>query len=421
MLISVPSDHDNSKTLRLVVISDDLTGAFDTGVQFYKQGSSVVITSLGNLNTYANDAQVVVIDTESRHLKPEAAYACVKDAVLWAVNRDVPHIYIKTDSGLRGNIGPSLKAALDVVESQTLAFSPAYPDMNRIILGGKPFIDGKPIRDSVFGIDPYNPVQINDIQELLSSYVDNIRNVRTDEQFEQSHREKTVLVFDAESNRDLKNISQLLSNRNQLQLLAGCSAFAYWLYPYLGLPLIKRESPSIHPPLIVLCGSINPISEAQILYSARIGNHRQTLPIDIVTSDSFWLSEKGDAWLDNIRVCLKHKETVLIDTGFKSDFSFNCEKSELRKRITARLGWILKELIISEESNDHTAMIIGGDTLIGFLEASNGSNVILEGDADEGVVVFSLVVEGRRVRMLSKSGGFGAQTLLTDILSVSKL
>jgi uncharacterized protein YgbK (DUF1537 family) len=65
-------------------------------------------------------------------------------------------------------------------------------------------------------------------------------------------------------------------------------------------------------------------------------------------------------------------------------------------------------------------MVIGGDTLKGFLEASNGSSIMLEGEVEKGVVVFSLIIQGRRIRMLSKSGGFGSQTLLTDILSESK-
>lgn len=100
--------------LTLVIIADDLTGSFDTGVQFKKRGASVSFTLLDNLDTFPAAADVVVIDTESRHDQADIAYEKNMRAVCWAKNHGARHLYIKTDSGLRGNIGVSLKAALMV-------------------------------------------------------------------------------------------------------------------------------------------------------------------------------------------------------------------------------------------------------------------------------------------------------------------
>ena len=60
----------------LLIIADDLTGANDTGVQFAKQGIRVIVSIRHEqrLQTWADDCQVLVVNTESRHVLPEEAY-----------------------------------------------------------------------------------------------------------------------------------------------------------------------------------------------------------------------------------------------------------------------------------------------------------------------------------------------------------
>ena len=61
-------------------------------------------------------------------------------------------------------------------------------------------------------------------------------------------------------------------------------------------------------------------------------------------------------------------------------------------------------------------MIIGGDTLMGFLTQLENPSIKLEGEVSAGVVMFSIVFQGQPLQMLSKSGGFGSRTLLSDVL-----
>ena len=58
---------------KLWIIADDFTGALDTGVQFAARGASVRVLPWGDPPEDGADAQVLVIDSESRHLSPEAA------------------------------------------------------------------------------------------------------------------------------------------------------------------------------------------------------------------------------------------------------------------------------------------------------------------------------------------------------------
>ncbi|NZA37496.1 four-carbon acid sugar kinase family protein [Eubacterium callanderi] len=60
--------------IRLVVLADDFTGALDTGIQFGKLGINTVVTQqIDGCMCTAGDCEVLVINTESRHLTKEKA------------------------------------------------------------------------------------------------------------------------------------------------------------------------------------------------------------------------------------------------------------------------------------------------------------------------------------------------------------
>ena len=105
------------------------------------------------------DADVLVIDTESRHISEKEAYGRVKDVFAVPGAKDVPHIYKKTDSALRGNIGAELQAVLDASGEDSAAFIPAYPGVGRITRDGIQYINGVPVSMSEFGRDSFNPIK----------------------------------------------------------------------------------------------------------------------------------------------------------------------------------------------------------------------------------------------------------------------
>lgn len=66
--------------LKLLVTADDFTGALDTGVQFSKEGAKVLVTTNKHVSFEEIKEQfdVIVIDTETRHLSPEKSYNILK-------------------------------------------------------------------------------------------------------------------------------------------------------------------------------------------------------------------------------------------------------------------------------------------------------------------------------------------------------
>jgi len=87
---------------KLGIVADDLTGAMDSSGYFAHQGLSTVVILDPN---FSSDADVVVINTNSRAEDPGTARKKIKQAVRSLVGRVV---YKKIDSTLRGNIGAEL-------------------------------------------------------------------------------------------------------------------------------------------------------------------------------------------------------------------------------------------------------------------------------------------------------------------------
>lgn len=155
--------------LKLLVIADDFTGALDTGVQFSRQGIQTLVSTetVVQYNTLPQEIEVLVLNTESRHLTFDQAYEKTKTILEDAKVAQVPFIYKKVDSALRGNISAEIKAILDMSEQAALPFLPAYPEMNRVVIDGHLYIEDVLVSESVFANDPYEPVTESNVMQRL--------------------------------------------------------------------------------------------------------------------------------------------------------------------------------------------------------------------------------------------------------------
>ena len=397
----------NAETLRLVVLADDMTGALDTGVQFAKRGACVSLVLPGECDLPLSE-QVAVINTETRHALPEEAYRITR---LWAekaAEAGVPHLYVKTDSALRGNIGPALAGALDGFGVQNAVFVPAYPGMDRITRGGCQYVNGIPIAESVFGQDPVNPVRCSRVRDLIAWHELRVAEVPKNVPLPDPD-EPTVCIMDAETDEDLRQISAELRSKGKLALTAGCAAFSQALIREIGLPYQRENIPRVVPPLLVVCGSLNPITHRQIQYGVRQGAWLCT-----VKSSSLLAEGASEPQINAVIARMRTGVNILIDTDGSVVGEDPVRTAGL---IASGMGQLVRKLMERPESGEYTLMIIGGDTLMAYLEQENASDLQLEGEAAPGVVVFHFFNGGRKIRMLSKSGGFGTETLLTDVIT----
>jgi len=434
--------------LKLLVISDDFTGALDTGVQFAGKGLATKVLSQipedshkwsGMLEEFRFRTQVLVIDAQTRHLNGEEAYEKVWRLVRAAKKAEISYVYKKTDSGLRGNIGKELEAALAASEETYLTFIPAFPDMNRITVGGVHYNEGVPINESAFGRDPFEPVLSARVEDLFSQVP-----VRTALYRENSHYERgrgrEIGIFDASSQVQIKRITEDLMNQGTLGVMAGCAGFASVVGDFLkaeawsdeGLKTEiaepgngKAETSPMTKRLMIICGSINEITRRQIEYAQENGMKRITMtPYQQFTQGYLW-SDEGRNWLEGLKKDCETGMTCIVETGisrmkemaeYRKENQISLEQARIT--ISRTLGQVLKELV--EMGLEATFMIIGGDTLAGFMTEAGCGEITVYRELSQGTVLSSVKMEGREQWLISKSGGFGNPRLLMDVEQLVK-
>ena len=241
---------------RLVIIADDLTGAIDTGVQFSRAGISTLVTTRDARHGQVPEGQAtaLVIDIESRDLPPEQAAARVERCVAAARRAGVQLFYKKTDSTLRGNVGAELAALLCSTGAQRLYFVPALPAAGRVTRGGAQWVDGVPLAPSIGAL----------IGSQTKVAVVSVPRGADPEPILANGPGPAIIVFDAETDADLARIAGWLAALPAPLLLAGCAGFASALPGVLPLPRSPAPGIRLRPPLLLLCGSRNAVSRAQL-------------------------------------------------------------------------------------------------------------------------------------------------------------
>ena len=409
--------------ITLLIIADDFTGALDTGVKFAQKGTSVqVVTDCDyDFAQAKKELQVLVMDTETRHIDEQEAYKKVFGIVKRARKAGVSYIYKKTDSGLRGNIGSELTAVLEAAGDSILHFAPALPKMNRLTKQGIHYIDGVPVSESVFGRDPFDPVLESDISKIIRIQSKASVEIITDRAALTKVEQPTIAVYDTETEGQMEEIAHNLYESEQLTALAGCAGLAEYLPDILNLTGEKPGKPQFDPGLLIACGSINPITMKQLDYGENHGFHRIHLTLDEKLVPGYFETDLGKERITKILDQLKETPFCILDSHDVGEAeetmtraeSMGIASEEVRTRIASSFGSLLKELLKDEIMN--TLLITGGDTLMGFLQNIGVNEMTPIYEMEPGVVLSIVQIHGKDYNIISKSGGFGEEDLMEKL------
>lgn len=417
--------------VNLLVIADDFTGALDTGVHFRTKRSVVQLWTGEQeslLSALRSEIQVLILDVETRHMPPGQAYQTIFYIVRLAVEAGVSCIYKKTDSGLRGNIGSELTALLDAGGGRRVHFLPAFPLLGRVTDQGIHYINGCPVADSVFGKDPFEPVRFSSVVDIIASQSEvpawSVGDQVPDELFD------GILIYDSATDEQLARIAGELKRRGEIKLLAGCAGFASVLADLLNLEGGEPRMPPIPQKLLIICGSINPITLRQLDEVQRAGVPRIQLTPEQKLDDSWLTSPDGLRVTAEWMVQLKDAPMAVVEgnqTG-EGDATRLCAQrmgmdlEQVRAQISRTMGGVLERLL--SLGLEATVLVTGGDTLLAFMERIGQDRLIPLGELAPGVVLSQIEYRRKKYAILSKSGGFGSDRLLLDLkekLSLQKL
>ena len=404
---------------QILVISDDLTGALDTGIQFCAGEAVVRVgTDLGE-----TEAQVLIVDAETRHLSARDAWGVVYHLARQARERGIPYVYKKTDSALRGNVGAELRAVLEACGGQRLHFVPAYPRMGRLTKGGVHYIDGCPVAESIFGRDPYEPVTASRVEEILGCG-DGIpvRSVS----LETGEMPEGILVYDCAGEEELDRIAARTLRGPAPHLLAGCAGLAAALSRQLGLYRPEGRAVRLGGGLSVLCGSTNPVTLRQMDEAEARGAVRLRMSLEEKLETAWMDTPAGMRTLETWRGQLESAGCSILESAGDlpgESLARAMERDGLlpesvRTRIARTLGAVGRRLL--DGGLRRTLLVTGGDTLLAFLRAVEPERLVPLRELFPGVVCSRMEYRGNSYALISKSGGFGGPELLARLQALTE-
>ena len=413
--------------MKLLIVADDLTGTLDTGIKFADRGIRVRVlnTTEDRKDWFRDETEVVVINTNTRHLPQKDAYRIVFETVKRGRELGCDNVYKKTDSGLRGRIGAEITAVASAMETGVV-FAPALPSAHRITVGGIHYCDGVPVSESAFGRDPIDPVEYSEVREILLTTGGHGMSVSLGSGT--SYRSPgigEVLICDASSDEDLHRIAEHAADplEGQIPVLCGCAGFAEALAEVLPFMKTDRLEKAHKPKILFLSGSMHPMTKAQIRYAKEQGVFCQTVTAAALLREKAFLDGNGDGGgFDSVLRAVEADGCGIYAVDPDNDaetLPAAAQAGIAKEDIPLRLTEVLadKAKYAAKHIRNLCLFITGGDTLEAVLRTLHADEIIPLTELSPGIVELELVLkDGEQLSAISKAGGLGSIDAVAEIL-----
>jgi len=401
------------------LIADDITGASDVGVKFKKHGmETVVLIRVENLKNLSENIQVIVVDTESRNDSSEVAYRKVRDAVKILRTLGVSLVYKKIDSTLRGNIGAELDAVMDELNINTVIVAPAFPANKRVTINGYHLVDQKPLEETSYARDPFNPVNESDVVTLiqrqtrrnvglinLSIVRSGVRSLKREVR-RQKEIGNEIIVVDAAVQDDLKIIARAVMD--------------YGALPCGSAGLAEEISQILNPPkanlVLAVSGSVNEVTMRQVSVARRELNASILEPnlIDILRNMKEREEERKRLLMEADQAIAEKRDIIIILAESEEHLlkvkeigeNRGMTKMEISEKMLSFLSDIFK--LIMERSQFAGLVLTGGDTALRMINTMGAYGIRIEKEIMPGIPI-GKVIGGKHegTWVITKAGGFG--------------
>lgn len=433
----------NSNTIG--IIADDLTGANDTALQFMLNNVDTnILLNTDQEPEKANTSQAWAIATESRNIAPEFAFEKVKLATQYLVEKINPdYFYKKIDSTVRGNISVEVLSMLEVLGWDAAIIMPAFPQENRITVGGYHLLKGIPIERTEMARDPHSPIYESHLPTLLQSQLgENLKNLVG------SIELKTILdgagpilqamnkliengvkliVADSVSITDLEQIVLAMQKSNYKILPVGNSAAGRVLsnewFPRAekSVEVLPIKIPKL--PKFIVSGSATQITSSQIdKYEQSADYEENTLVIELGMDDI--LEGVKDELVNRIVTNLTGENVVMVHTskllnnfdGFSDDtMKADLSKSGLAGAVTDFLAELTGRVL---EKTKAVLITLGGETSYKCCNAINANQLKLLDEVLPAIALSKNIKSDQFI--VTKSGNLGGVNTLIEIINYFK-
>ncbi|MFS0752375.1 four-carbon acid sugar kinase family protein [Oceanobacillus sp. 1P07AA] len=265
---------------QIAIIADDLTGANDSGVQLTEKGmdTSVLFEIPEEMELLSEG---LVIDTNSRALNKADAISITSQATNLINKLGYQHVYKKMDSTLRGHIGYELKVMEFELDADLVLIAPAFPSMGRVTKNGYHYVYDELISETEISKDPKHPVTESHIPTLIKNQIGEEVGLITKREYEDetlllnkldSYQKENIkmVVFDAETEEDLRTIASRIASTNQKVVWAGSAGLAEVVPEVLHLEKEKQVTSYTNSNItMTVCGSLSQMTQKQVQYAMK--------------------------------------------------------------------------------------------------------------------------------------------------------
>lgn len=378
---------------RIVIIADDLTGANDSAVQFAERGLRTI--TLLAWHDKVPEADVVAVSTESRNLDAKTAARAAGEMARALVDSLSPDIvFKKIDSTLRGNIDVETKAVADVWR-RPVVVAPAYPQNGRTVRDGQLFVDGKPLSETFAAKDPLAPVSSSRVVDYFGSLTSSSGHALT--------------ISDASCQDDLDALVSKHHGKGPV-LWVGSAGLARALAVRCSARTRGGQGSQTKGgdgPTLILIGSLNPVSMAQVEFLRASADCQVILPKDRPSLERASL-DVADSSLPVVVVATYGVDLAGLPAGDRASV------------IRRSLSITAKRAVASKKYRN--MVLSGGDVGFAVLRELGATAIEIHKEVLPGIA-FGRVVGGEAHGMgiITKAGGFGDRMTLRGIIAWLRL
>ncbi|MFC5713180.1 four-carbon acid sugar kinase family protein [Thalassorhabdus alkalitolerans] len=418
----------------MTVLADDLTGANDTGLQFFEQGFSTRVV-VNSERATLKENWVNVLNLETRSKNEEEARKCFEQFSTKLIDSE-SIVYKKVDSTFRGHIGVEIDALIEKGKFDLAIIAPSYPINGRVIRSGVQYVKEVPLHETQFAKDKQFPIETSSVEKLLESQSKHLtRHVgfesgfsvaEIQEEIYQAKRDGVKLLsFDTREQKDLDCIAAASLAVQERFFWVGSAGLAN------SLARVLKSKLNLHNPssqdnrnlalddsrFLGIVGSQNEASNLQVNYAERNGT-------SITTLDPLSLTKLG---LKEVEPCSLHELEQIKDISVFSvqTQSSNSEEwakylskySYIGNLIAKGLGTLGSYLLSKHKING--IFLTGGDIAYQTCCSANIDTLNIVGRLDEGIPI-CIVPKGAYKGMIvvTKAGGFGKEDSLLKAINI---
>ena len=366
---------------RILVIADDLTGApREMGIAVSHGLSAEIQTG----DFRAPQADVLIIDTNSRQLPPSAAAQRVKECLQAIDPGQFDLIYKKTDSMLRGPVAAELTAILELCRLERAIFVPQNPSRGRTIEQGNYHIDGLPLNFSPVGVDVEHPPTTANVYDLLDpdrSF--DVYCVAPGEAVP-NHR---IVLGEAASSSDVRHWGKQL---NPATLSAGGADFFAAVLQSCGVSQAPAEPFAASGNMITIFGAASIVSRNYVSKLIAAGATICDMPT-ILFDASTHAHDALLAWQNTILSQLNSCEYAFVAVRHPVD-------PTRAQRVRQTIAELLADILSSTAIGVH--FIEGGATAAAFTQRMGWTRLLVECQIAIGIVALRPVAPSAPVIVL---------------------